>query len=214
MRLAAALAVVLVAAASVEAVAARPVIIDFTRSQARFAFDGAARPLTDPGCREISGVSNADGLGQSPPTRVRSTDSGIRMLIKEGRERSMTFRALTESIERSSGIVYVQLGVCAFGHLDGCLLPYLERVQSVRYLRILITPTRRSHDEVIVLIAHELRHALEVLEQPDVVDTTTLDAWYRRNGVPIAGRGMGYETHAARVAGDAVLSELSWNRRK
>ena len=147
--------------------------------------------------------------GSSPP-RVRSTSAQILELIREGRERSSTFNVLVEAIDRSNGIVYVEFGFCAFGHLNGCLLPYVGSVQGERYMRVIVTPDRnqRSHDQLLALIAHELRHALEVVDHPEVVDATTLEAMFRKIGVP-ARSVRGYETEAARAAGEAVLRELS-----
>jgi hypothetical protein len=76
-----------------------------------------------------------------------------------------------------------------------------------------VTPdtTRRSHDQLLALIAHELRHALEVIEHVEVVDATTMEAMYRKIGTPPIGRA-GCETSAARAAGDSVLSELMAKR--
>ena len=143
-------------------------------------------------------------------TRVRSTDAGILALVREGTERSATFSTLVDTIGRSNGIVYIEFGYCAFGHLNGCLLSYIAPAHGDRYLRIIVTPdkNRRSHDQLLALIAHELRHALEVIEHVEIVDVPTLEALYRRIGTPETGGLTGYETSAARAAGDATLSEL------
>ena len=145
-----------------------------------------------------------------PVSRVRSTNTAILDLLKEGRDRSTTFRGLTEAIDRSNGIVYVEFGYCAFGHLDGCLLPFIASTDADRYVRIVVTPekNRLSHDQLLGLIGHELRHALEVLDHPEVVDLTTMEAMYRKIGSPIGGGQRGFETSAARAAGAAVLAEL------
>jgi hypothetical protein len=145
---------------------------------------------------------------------ARSSDAAILNLLREGNERSVTFRALTDAIARSNGIVYVEFGHCAFGHLNGCLLPHVLLSGGNRYLRIVVTPVKYSHDRdlLLSLIAHELRHALEVIDHPEVVDVTTLQALYRHIGTPIAGLNS-YETSAARATGDAVLSELSAQRK-
>ena len=153
--------------------------------------------------RQASGATAA-------ATRVRSTDAGILALVREGTERSATFNALVDTIGRSNGIVYIEFGYCAFGHLNGCLLSYIAPAHGDRYLRIVVTPdkNRRSHDQLLALITHELRHALEVIEHADVVDVRAMEALYRRIGTPETGGLTGYETSAARAAGDAALSEL------
>jgi hypothetical protein len=142
---------------------------------------------------------------------VRSSDSAILAALHEGVQRSSTFAQLVEAINQSDGIVYIEFGYCAFGRLNGCLLPFIAPAQHLRYLRVAVTPDRaqRNHDQLLALIAHEMRHALEVLEHPDVTDLAAIDAMYRTIGTPLPGRHGGFETSAARAVGDAVLNELS-----
>jgi hypothetical protein len=149
------------------------------------------------------------------PSRVRSADGTILQLLKEGDERSPTFHALIDAIDHSTGIVYVEFGYCAFGHLNGCLLPFIASAHGDRYLRAIVMPdkSRANHDQLIALIGHELRHALEVFDHQEVVDAATMEAMYRKIGTPIAGGPRGYETSAARAAGDAALAELLRNAR-
>jgi hypothetical protein len=147
--------------------------------------------------------------------RVRSGDARILDLIREGNEQSGTFRKITDKIGQSNGIVYVEFGYCAFGHLNGCLLPVIASSPGVRYLRAIVTPdkTRRSHAQLLALIAHELQHALEVFEHPEVSDMRSMEAMFRRIGSPEKNGMTGYETSAARASGDAVLADLSVKRR-
>jgi hypothetical protein len=149
-----------------------------------------------------------------PAARVRSTNATILEMLREGAERSATFRSIIDAIDHSTGIVYVEFGYCAFGHVNGCLLPFIASAHGDRYLRILVTPdrNRRSHDQLLALLAHEMQHALEVLEHNEVVDVATMEAMYRKFGKPLIGL-TGYETSAARAAGDAVLNELLAKRR-
>jgi hypothetical protein len=156
----------------------------------------------------------ASAAGDEPTSRVRSTNPGMLDLLKEGRERSGTFRTLVDAIDHSNGIVYVEFGYCAFGHLDGCLLPFIASTHGDRYVRAIVTPekSRLSHDQLLALIGHELRHALEVLEHPEVVDVPTMEQMYRSIGTPIAGQ-RGFETSAARSTGNTVLAELLRNAR-
>ncbi len=75
-----------------------------------------------------------------------------------------------------------------------------------RYLRIQVSLTM-SPDEMIAVIAHELRHAVEVADAPDVRNETSLVKLYerigRRSGVPHC-----YETDAAQDAARHVRREL------
>ena len=159
------------------------------------------------------GDSQVDVPAVPPVTlsdRVRSTDAAMLQLLREGRERSTTFRGLLDIIGHSKGIVYVEFGYCAFGHLNGCLLSFLTSSHGDRYLRVLVTPdkSRRSHDQLIALVGHELRHVVEVIQHEEVVDADSMEAMYRKIGIPLARNSRAYETSAARAAGDAVLLEL------
>ena len=147
-------------------------------------------------------------------SRVRAANPALLDCLREGAERSATFAALVDAIGQSNGIVYVEFGYCEFGHLNGCLLPFLTTSADTRYLRIVVTPdkTRQSHDQLIALVAHEMQHAWEVLQHAGIVDLSTMESLYRQIGTPIAGSQRGFETSAARAVGEAVLSELSGNR--
>src|SRR5262249_58441992 len=59
------------------------------------------------------------------PAGVRSTSETMSALIKEGDARSPSFHRLLERVDELHGIVYVEFGHCAFGRLNGCLLPFV-----------------------------------------------------------------------------------------
>jgi len=159
--------------------------------------------------------SSAEAADAVDSSRVRSANLTLLESFREGAQRSPTFAAVVDAIARSNGIVYVEFGYCAFGHLNGCLLPFIATSEGTRYLRIVVTPdkTRQSHDQLLALLAHEMHHAREVLEHVGVSDLPAMQLLYRKIGTPIAGPQGGFETTAALAVGDAVLSELSRNRR-
>src|SRR5262245_16148840 len=144
---------------------------------------------------------------------VRSTNTVVSALIKEGSTRSPSFHRLLDRISEANGIVYVEFGHCAFAHLNGCLLPFVVPTTGGRYLRIVVTPdrTRVDHDGLIALLAHELQHALEVLVHPEVVDLDSMLAMYARIGRPLSGRS-GYETSEAHAVQNGVAFELRTDR--
>jgi hypothetical protein len=162
----------------------------------------------------VAGAARTSAAAGTPSLRVRSTDAAVLRLIEEGIERSATFRSIVETIEQSHGVVYVEFGYCAFGRVNGCLLPFVGPANGDRYLRVLVMKdkNRQTHEQMLAVIAHELTHAIEVLDHPEVVDVTTLEAMYRKIGTPEVTGHSGYETSAARSAGYAVLSELSGKR--
>ena len=83
-----------------------------------------------------------------------------------------------------------------------------------RYLRIALTPplNLRNRNRLIAPIGHELQHALEVAERPEVIDLAGMIEMSRRIGFPVESR-LGYDTSAARAAGSAVLDEVQASHR-
>ena len=136
-------------------------------------------------------------------SRVRSTSSAIRRLIALGLEHSPTLRALSEKINASDGIVFVQDGRCSRS-VRACVIS-LTTAGSRRILWIRVD-ARRSNAEVLESIAHELQHAVEVLSEPAAVNTATMYMTFSRIGV-LRGNGA-FETAEAVRVGMAVRDEV------
>jgi len=169
----------------------------------------AAVILTANGALVEAQMANGSSL------RVRSTERFILDLVQEGHDRSPAFRELVTAIDRSNVIVYVEPGVCAFGHLDGCLVAFINVSRfGERYLRVAVN-RRRDRDSLIGLVAHELQHAREVAEVPDVLSVDGMLALFHRIGwAPACPPHVNncYETRAAMRAGELVIAELQRNR--
>ena len=116
----------------------------------------------------------ADPLGP----RVRSTNAVIAAALVEAQSRSPTFRSLIGQIEKTDGIVYVERGRCGHG-VPACLSLSIVSGSGYRLLRILVD----SVDNLMSLVAtigHELRHAIELLADPQVRTTTAAYYFYQR----------------------------------
>jgi hypothetical protein len=150
-----------------------------------------------------------------PSLRVRSTQRFILDIIQEGKDGSPTFRELLAAIDHSNVIVYVEPGVCAFGHLDGCLVAFMNVSPfGDRYLRVAINP-RRDRVYVIGIVAHELQHVREVADAPEVLSVDGMLALFQRIGkAPACPPPLKecYETQAALRTGEAVMAELQRKR--
>lgn len=140
-----------------------------------------------------------------PDRRVRTAHPRITAALFEGVRRSRTFAGLVAELERSDVIAYVELAAHLPPLTEGRLM-LVSKGGGTRYLRIQIRSTL-PHDQMISLIGHELQHAVEIAGAPGVRDETTLKRFYERIGV---GRTdvHGFDTDAARVAGDRVRGEL------
>jgi hypothetical protein len=151
----------------------------------------------------------AEAAGPSDPTgfqRVRSDNALIANLVAEGSRRSKTFRQIVLAIEATDGVVYIEPGTCR-NRSKGCLLHKMSAVGESRYLWIVVglsdTPVN-----LMVLIAHELRHALEILGDASIRTGEQMLSFYQPSGIP---SGRSYETDAALDAGAAVRHELGKN---
>jgi hypothetical protein len=139
---------------------------------------------------------------------VRMTDKRLHQLVHEGLRSSGTFRRLVERLERSDVVVYFEC--------DGTIRPagrltFVSAVAGVRYLHVRVSRLG-SRDQQIALIAHELQHAVEIADAPDVVDVASLGAAYERIGYVnhrVATPGVAFDSEAAVRTGYQVLHELS-----
>jgi hypothetical protein len=141
----------------------------------------------------------------APDRHVRTFDRRVTAALFDGARRSETFRELLASLDGSDVIAYVEQSHDLPTTVQGRLL-LSSTSASFRYVRIQVR-AMQSPDEVIAIIAHELRHALEIAEAPQVRDEASMRVYYERIG---AGRShaMGFETREAQDAGRRVRQEL------
>ena len=140
-----------------------------------------------------------------PARHVRGVGPHMSKAIAEGLRRSGTFAQLVLALNRSDVIVYIETGRGLPTSVSGRLL-IAAGPDGQRYLRIQVAGMARSN-ELIALVGHELRHALEVAESPEVRNERTLIALYERIGHPVGGRHS-YDTAAAQHTGRQVRFEL------
>jgi hypothetical protein len=110
---------------------------------------------------------------------------------------------LIDEIQRTNGLVWVEQGVCRRPVL-ACLSHNVTVSAGNRLLRVTVHQTKDA-DDTIAAIAHELRHATEVLANPAVTDHASIYFLYRRIGSWTDGVA---ETDAAVETGRTVRSEL------
>ncbi len=141
---------------------------------------------------------------QSALPHIRSGSADVRALLDLGYARSATFRSMVDRLERSSVIVYVRFARCA-GRVPACL-HYLGERNSDRYVRITIDRVAGCEAKLCCLLAHELRHAVELADAPQA--RTHSDV--RRLLADIGHQwGEGFETAGAVAAARAVGRELA-----
>ena len=139
--------------------------------------------------------------------RIRPQDARLTALLRDGMTRSVTFRALVNRIEASDLIVYVSLSPVMKSSLAG-KLTWMTRAGDFRYVRATINAGQHNN-QMIAALAHELQHAVEVLQDESVSDQRSLQELYKRIGRPShSGVGAAWETIAAQEMGLRVRREL------
>jgi hypothetical protein len=153
-------------------------------------------PMT---AEEVHAVMNA------ADRHVRAADRSMADVLAAGMRRSGTFAHLVLALNKSDVIVYIESGRVLPSSIVGRLL-LAAGPEGTRYLRIQVSGHPGSND-MIALVGHELRHALEVAESPEVHDQAGLIALYERIGHPSTGIHQ-YDTLAAQNTGRQVKAEL------
>jgi hypothetical protein len=146
----------------------------------------------------------ADAPSMDPMRRLRPTQSLASRLVEDGMSKSPTFRRLVSRLQRSDVIVYVSVKPDMQPSLGGSLR-YLGNSATDRFVLVLLNGQNSRH-MLVALLGHELQHAVEVADAPDVRDGTALSDLYRRIGVR---RGTdSWDSVAAQQVGQVVRSEV------
>jgi hypothetical protein len=135
--------------------------------------------------------------------RVRGATALVRALIADTAARSETVRDLLARLAVTDVIVYVEQTGAA--DIPIARTKLVTASAGVRFLRIGIHAGVPFHD-VPPVLAHELQHAVEIAEEPDVTDDEGMRRLYRRIG-STRGRDR-FETDAAQDIEWRVRREL------
>jgi hypothetical protein len=167
----------------------------------------------------ITGAGPSAGQQVSPEAVVTTVDTVhvaahfhlltpvARQLIGDGLLGSPTFRALVRELAETDIIVLIATG--RWEPEEGrchANLRFLGGGPHARFVRVWVDAWWTTRREQIALLAHELRHAVEIGLEPAARDATAVAALFRRIGHESSDRG--FETLAARETGAAVCEEL------
>lgn len=139
--------------------------------------------------------------------RVRPYDPRSAALLVEGLRRSERLRSLVTELEHYNVITYVQIQPGLKGRLAGSLT-WVTATEEFRYVRISMSPDLRGA-AAIATLAHELQHALEVAQEPSIVDAASLMRYYKEHGISMSAHRNGFDSEAARLVGDEVRQDLA-----
>ena len=151
----------------------------------------------------------ADSIPDGPHRPIRTTDDRLRKLLDDGMRTSPTFRALVERLDASDIVVYLRCDGAPLHAADG-RLTFLSSAGGFRYVVVRVAHLQ-SRERQIAIIAHELRHAIEIADAPQIVDGPSLVREYKRIGYVSVGSalpGITFDSRAAVQAGTQVMREL------
>lgn len=140
---------------------------------------------------------------------MRSADQEVQALIHHGIVESPYFRSLVARLEATDVIVYVNrdanLPALVEGHMR-----FLGAAGGRRYVVVSLA-FGRSELRTVATLGHELQHALEVAEHPDIVDAESMRHAYATFGdvTGTIGASDAYDTQAAIHAGQRIWYEVS-----
>ena len=148
-------------------------------------------------------------VSTAPPlSHVRITDPRIAAVVQNAFDRSATFRKLVAAIDASDSYVYVQAGKCSYS-VRACFVS-VTASDTHRFMRVVVDNST-ADTELMGLIAHELRHTIEVIAEPSVRDSAAKYHFYERTAMHAPGGT--HETRAAMAAGEIVRSEIRKSNR-
>ena len=142
----------------------------------------------------------------SPP-HVRP-ESDLRRLVDDAARRSPAIQEWIDRLEELDVTVYIRTKLFVQPDLEG-RVALLSAAGSHRYLIIELACGRAEITQMSIL-GHELFHAIEIAEEPTVVDAATLADLYLRIGSRTSDRKglQTFETDAAAAAGQQARRQL------
>src|SRR5262245_24331231 len=103
-----------------------------------------------------------------PMSHVRARDPKVAAVVQRAFDRSTTFRKLVAIIDGSDSYVYVEDAKCSHS-VRACFVS-VTASETHRYMRIHVDGSQ-GETELMGLIAHELRHTIEVIAERGVRST-------------------------------------------
>ena len=149
----------------------------------------------------------------TPTPHVRG-EGGMQRLIDDAARRSPAIRGWIDRLQELDVTVYVRAKMFAQTDLEG-RVALLSTARGHRYLVIELACGRAELAQMATL-GHELFHAIEIAEEPSIVNADTLGDFYSRIGNKTGDSGgvRTFETGAAAAAGLRARRQLLTSARQ
>lgn len=155
--------------------------------------------------RAAGGGLAAQAAEEAAVQRVRAADAVARRVLEQAARSSPTAAALIARLQRSDLIVTVQTGMLP-AVMNGSTR-IVAATPVCRHVRVILR-IPNSHAALLEVLGHELHHAVEIADMPQVRDELSFAAAYRRIGYATLAGGY-FETAGAIEAGRRVSREVS-----
>jgi len=156
------------------------------------------------------GASTADAAdAPHQDSHVRTTNREIAGLLRQATLESAFFRSLVDRLNASDVVVYVKTAGRLPEAREG-QLTFIGQGGGLRYVVVSLA-WGRPEVRLMATLGHELRHAVEIADQADIVDAASLARVYAGIGFSTirGGPTVTFDTRAARQAGDQVYAEIT-----
>jgi len=152
-----------------------------------------------------SALAGTAAWGTDQVPRVRPTGPRAAYTLERGHARCPTIRALVTELQATDTIVYVTIDPRTAGL--AATITFLGATPVSRFLRVNLRGDLTTR-QMIIMLGHELQHALEVAHAPSIRDRGAFDAHYRCVGLntPDPDR---FDTRAALLAAERIKRELA-----
>jgi hypothetical protein len=149
-------------------------------------------------------AAEARDLLTSPLRHVRALDPVLEAALASGVERSATIGALLAALQDTDVIVQI-VSSSAMPLSTPARLRLVPDPRQFRFLRIDVR-LEGSEDDLIMILGHELQHALEIAGAPEVRDDRALIRLYERIGH--RDGEYQFDSEAAHAASRQIRKEL------
>lgn len=149
--------------------------------------------------------AEAYDLLTSPMRHVRALHPGLAGILAQGVDRSPTLGYLLSALQATDVIVQI-VASSSMPLSTPARILLVPNPRMFRFLRMEVR-VEGTDDELIALLGHELRHALEIAEATEVRDDRTLTDLYRRIGHRDGGDRQ-FDTDAAHATARQIRREL------
>jgi len=153
----------------------------------------------------LAAAIGADAKAQPGAARIRPVGDADAAVVADAACRSATVRSMVARLEASDVIVYVTMRPMRNRVIAGGL-EFVAATATDRVLRVVLAfPLDRVSR--IAMLGHELQHAVEVADAPEIRSRAQFEAHYQSHGIEGAAAGA-HETDRARLAERRVRAEL------